>query len=365
MNNKIVKITAIVIFIIFLLGIAGPLAYMIASAQPTQSDLDAVRSEKKSTLEMITELEIELNAADNDVRLLNEEIEKSTKELDEVTEKLKAAEELEKQMSEKTGERFRVMCEKGTFSYLDIIFSATNLTDFTDRTVIAKELAEYDKEVMDSMKAVKEDIASKKADIEMLVSSQEAAKNNLVSAKEELEAKKAKSLKTLQELEKNEAEYSAYLAEKARAEANFRQQYASTGSGSINIGNGTFMWPTNTTYITSNFSPNRVNPVTGVLRPHTGTDIGAQSGAPIWAAASGTVTFAGVNGGYGNCVIINHGNGVSTLYAHMSAIETSTGANVSKGTQIGRVGSTGNSTGPHLHFEVLTNGTPIDPMQFF
>ncbi len=363
MKNKIVKITAIIIAAIFLLGILGPLTYMIASAEPTQSDLDAVRSQKKSTLEKITELEIELNAADNNVRLINEEIEKSTKELEEVAEKLKAAEELERQMSEKTGERFRVMCEKGTFSYLDIIFSATNLTDFTDRTVIAKELAEYDKKVMDSMKAIKEDIAAKKADIETLVASQEANKATLVAAKEDLEARKEKSLKALKELEKNEAEYAAYLAEKAQAEAKFRQQYASTGKGTI--GSGTFIWPTNTTYITSNFSPNRVNPVTGVLRPHTGTDVGAQSGAPIWAAASGTVTFAGVNGGYGNCVIINHGNGVSTLYAHMSAIETSTGATVYQGALIGRVGSTGNSTGPHLHFEILTNGTPVDPMQFF
>ena len=363
MDKKIVKITAIIIAIIFILGIAGPITYMLASAAPTQSDLDAVRSEKKSTLEKITELEIELNAADNNVRVLNEEIEKSTKELEEVIEKLKAAEELEKQMSKKTGERFRIMCERGTFSYLDIIFSATNLTDFTDRAVIAKELAEYDKEVMDSMKAVKEEIASKKSDIEMLVASQETAKSTLISAKEELEARKEKSLKALRELEKNEQEYAAYLAEKTRAEADFRRQYASTGTG--NVKGISLIWPTNTNYITSNFSPNRVNPVTGVLRPHTGTDVGAQSGAPIWAAASGTVTFAGVNGGYGNCVIINHGNGVSTLYAHMSAIETSTGATVSQGARIGRVGSTGNSTGPHLHFEVLTNGTPIDPMQFF
>ena len=125
------------------------------------------------------------------------------------------------------------------------------------------------------------------------------------------------------------------------------------------------MWPTTSSAVTSEFSPSRVNPVSGQVRPHTGTDIGAESGAPIWASAAGTVVFAGENGGYGNCVIIDHGSGVKTLYAHMSAILTAKDAVVQQGDQIGRVGSTGNSTGPHLHFEVLIGEDPVNAMQFF
>jgi murein DD-endopeptidase MepM/ murein hydrolase activator NlpD len=105
--------------------------------------------------------------------------------------------------------------------------------------------------------------------------------------------------------------------------------------------------------------------VTGKLRPHTGTDIGAQYGAQIIAASGGTVIFAGWNGGYGNCAIIDHGGGVTTLYAHMSSISVVNGQSVSAGDPVGKVGSTGNSTGPHLHFEIMMNGVAVDPMQYF
>ena len=125
------------------------------------------------------------------------------------------------------------------------------------------------------------------------------------------------------------------------------------------------MWPSNCTIITSHFSPRRKNPVTGVYKRHTGVDIGAAYGTPIFAANGGRVTLAGWNSGYGNCVIIDHGGGKATLYAHMSSIGVSNGQAVTKGQTIGRVGSTGNSTGPHIHFEILINGTAVDPMQYF
>lgn len=105
--------------------------------------------------------------------------------------------------------------------------------------------------------------------------------------------------------------------------------------------------------------------MSGIYKRHTGTDIGASYGAEIVAANSGTVTLAGWNSGYGNCVIIDHGGGKATLYGHMSAYSVSQGQTVSKGQRIGSVGSTGNSTGPHLHFEVLINGVAVDPMQYF
>ena len=128
---------------------------------------------------------------------------------------------------------------------------------------------------------------------------------------------------------------------------------------------GEFMWPSNCTYITSHFSPRRKNPVTGIYKRHTGVDIGAQYGTSIFAANSGTVTLAGWYSGYGNCVIIDHGGGRATLYGHMSSIKVSNGQNVSKGQTIGLCGSTGNSTGPHIHFEILINGVAVDPMQYF
>ena len=108
-----------------------------------------------------------------------------------------------------------------------------------------------------------------------------------------------------------------------------------------------------------------MHPILGVMKFHAGEDIGAPSGTPILAADSGTVILAGVNGGYGNCVMISHGNGRVTLYGHMSSIAVSNGASVTQGDVIGYVGSTGLSTGPHLHFEVRVDGATTDPKSYF
>ena len=117
-------------------------------------------------------------------------------------------------------------------------------------------------------------------------------------------------------------------------------------------------------YITSRFGL-RTHPITGEQKNHTGLDVGAAYGATVIAADGGVVTLAGVYGGYGNCVMIDHGNGYVTLYGHLSSISVSEGQGVSSGATIGYVGSTGIATGPHLHFEILSGGSRTDPEQFF
>ena len=129
---------------------------------------------------------------------------------------------------------------------------------------------------------------------------------------------------------------------------------------------GVMAWPIakGGTYITSDYGI-REHPIQGIIKKHTGMDIGnAGFGAPVIAAADGVVSMASYYGGYGNCVMINHGNGVSTLYGHGQKILTTVGTTVKKGDLIMEVGSTGNSTGPHLHFEVRINGTPVDPKPY-
>ena len=364
MNKKMVRIIAITIAALLVLGLLGPLAYTFVFAVPTESG--SIAEDKKTTLEDVSRIEQELNAAEEKVRELNEKIFQSAEALEEIDEKMSAAQELEKKYNEESGKRFRVMCEKGMMSYLDIIFSAESLTDFTDRIVIAKELAEYDRDIMNAIKSVNDEIAGQKNSAEELLAEQQNAMAEIESTKTELENKKAELKTVLAQLEADEKAYIQYVEEKNRAETELRNQYSARGAVSVSdVENGMFVWPVNSHNITSGFSPNRVNPVSGKVLPHTGTDIGANNGDPIIAAAGGTVSFAGVNSGYGNCVIINHGDGISTLYAHMSSISVSEGDSVVQGDMIGRVGSTGNSTGPHLHFEIMLGGTPVDPMQFF
>ena len=128
-------------------------------------------------------------------------------------------------------------------------------------------------------------------------------------------------------------------------------------------GHGVLAVPIPGAPITSGFGP-RVHPIYGDVRMHTGIDFGASTGTPIHAAADGVVVSAGPLGGYGNATVIDHGNGLATLYGHQSSIAVAPGQRVSRGQVIGYVGCTGLCTGPHLHFEVRVRGTPVDPMQY-
>jgi murein DD-endopeptidase MepM/ murein hydrolase activator NlpD len=147
-----------------------------------------------------------------------------------------------------------------------------------------------------------------------------------------------------------EAEYNALQA----------QISASVSRGNPVQGNGRFVWPVNGG-VTSGFGA-RAHPLFGESRMHAGIDIGASSGASIKAADDGVVVMAGLNGGYGNWTLVDHGGGLATGYGHQSSISVSVGQRVGRGEAIGRVGSTGESTGPHLHFELRVNGNPVDPM---
>ncbi len=136
-------------------------------------------------------------------------------------------------------------------------------------------------------------------------------------------------------------------------------------SNPVSYDGGQFMWPVpSTRYITSPYGY-RIHPVYNYKKFHSGIDIGASYGVDIVAAADGTVTLATTNGGYGKCVIINHGSGITTLYAHNSQLLVSNGQSVTRGQVVAKAGSTGVSTGPHLHFEVRVNGSTTDPMPYF
>ncbi len=368
MSKKAVKIAAIAIAFLFLLGIIAPLVTSVVYGQPTDAKLKDMKEQEKSAIQAVNELEKKLNEATDKVYLLEESIKLKEEELKVIDEELKAAEEAEAKQMDKFKKRITVICESGPTSYLDIIFAATSFSDLIDRVVIAREIAEYDNNILDSMEKVKQEIHDRKTRMEEIKQQQENEKNELDSALTELEKKKDEATAYMKKLQQDTAEYQAYLDAQAREKEAAKNRAGITSFGNADtsrIKSGAFLWPTNSWYITSQFSPNRVNPVTGVLRPHTGTDVGASQGAPVWAAKSGKVILAEYNGGYGNCVIISHGNGVTTLYGHMSAILVSVGSSVEQGQQIGRVGSTGNSTGPHLHFEVLIDGNPVNPMQYF
>ncbi len=382
MDRKIVRVIAMIIAVAMVLGVfAVGISYVFAANEQSQIDasqkkvneqqnkINEIKKEQALTAEGIEKLKKETVTIQAQIDTKNAEIAETDKKLQKAEKELAEAKEKSENQYEAYKERFRVMCEEGSVSYLEIIFSSNSIMDFVNNIETAKEISEYDKKIYDEMKKSEEKIQKLTDEIASTKKRQEAEKSVLAQQKSALDAKQSELEAAKRALQSDADAAQKIIDEEIRKQNALKAQMAASlsksGDGSVYSG-GAFLWPTpSCTYITSHFAPQRVNPVTGKLRPHTGTDIGAQYGATIIAAASGTVKFAGWNGGYGNCVIIDHGGGRSTLYAHMSSIGVSSGQVVAAGQTVGKVGSTGNSTGPHLHFEVLINGTAVDAMQYF
>lgn len=383
MNKKTVRWISMIIAAIFIFGTISSIVFEIAYAETTQQKinkaeqnkkdaqkkLNAANTKKAKTLADKERLEKEAGQLQTQIEALDKKIADTKADLAVEQEKLDVATEKANEKYDVFQERFRVMCEQGDVSYIEMLLSAKSFSDFVDKAEIMKEISRYDKAVFDEMDKAREQIEKSRDEIAKLKETQEASAKDLEGQKAALVQKQNEQAAYIRELEKDTATYQRIIDEADAAMASLRASISgslSKTSGGAKYVGGEFTWPTPSChYITSQFSPRRKNPVTGIYKRHTGTDIGASYGAAIVAANGGTVTLAGWNSGYGNCVIIDHGGGKATLYAHMSAYSVSRGQTVSKGQRIGSVGSTGNSTGPHLHFEVLINGTAVDPMQFF
>ena len=227
---------------------------------------------------------------------------------------------------------------------------------------------------IDALKSQKSQLASQKSSLQSTINSLQGQQNDQIALKNALDEKNAITVKQILNLNEQIELHTQLIEQKTKevdeaqkvAELNRQQQQqqqpGNTGNTGSTVGTGNLVWPSYCTYITSRQGP-RVHPVTGEFKNHGGTDIGASYGSAIYAADSGTVVRSadGWNGGWGNYVMINHGNGMQTLYAHMSSRAVSVGQTVSRGQTIGYVGSTGMSTGPHLHFEMYINGSRVDP----
>lgn len=285
----------------------------------------------------------------------------------------------------------------GKVGYLELLLTSTSIKDFFARQEMIQSIAEHDTELIEYMKEQRDFIEEKKTELKAQRASVEVAKNKLNSRKNDLtKASRDKELamgrletdkvalereidkfnqdskrvgnqivaaqKALEAKRAEEAR-KAEEAKKAAENNNSNQSSGSqTGSNDNPYTGGRMAWPVPGYSRISSYYGYRVHPVLGIPKGHTGIDIPAPTGTPVKAGASGTVIFSGWNGGYGNAVIIDHGNGIATLYGHNSSLLVSVGQKVSTGQAIARVGSTGMSTGPHCHFEVRKNGNTVDPL---
>ncbi len=296
---------------------------------------------------------------------------------------LEDAIELEEYQKERLRERIRNMEENGDMAYVEVILEATSFSSLLTRMDDISEIVEYDDALEKKYIAAREETEATKAEYEEIQEGQLIKKDELEVAKAKLEADVAASIVVIQQLEAEigtrQSEYDAFYAEQAALETEIAEMLAEleeqrkaaeeaaangTGSGAYIGGTGTYIWPL------PGYSPGsaygwRIHPIYGYEKFHNGEDVGAPSGTPILAADSGTVMMATYNGGYGNYVMIDHGGGQGTGYAHMTSFAVSAGQTVTQGQVIGYVGSTGLSTGPHLHYETYVNGAAVDPKQYY
>ena len=276
--------------------------------------------------------------------------------------------------------RVRDIYINGRLSYLDVVVGSKDFSDFANRMEMLKRILQSDMDLINTIKTEREEIASKKAKLEedraKVLELEKVAqeKQNLINQKKaERQAVLERAMndrdtaeRAYNELMASSASITAMLqqraAERAAAAAAAASQGGSGGGATWVQGTGQLAAPV-VAPITSDFGW-RIHPIYGTRRLHAGTDFGVDEGTPVHAADGGVVVEAGWVSGYGYTVIIDHGNGMSTLYAHNSDVAVSPGQTVSKGQVVSYSGNTGGSTGPHLHFEVRINGEPTDPMGY-
>lgn len=270
--------------------------------------------------------------------------------------------------------RVRAMEEAGTVSYWSILFDSADFADLLDRATFVSEIMEADNKIMDDLAALRKSIEAQKAELETSRADQQTQRDALVAQKKELDAKEADAAALVQKIQSQESEYQssrdALKREEEEVEAQIikkqKEIQAKIAAGQISFDPGTgWQWPVPGRYkITSTFGP-RIHPITGLPGNHTGTDVAAPKGTAILAALGGVVTISTYNNSYGNYVVVQHDNGIATLYAHMSSRAVSEGQIVTQGQTLGYVGSTGSSTGNHLHLEFRVNGKRQDALNYY
>ena len=355
---------------------------LTAKQKEQQKTISNLRAKKASIVEQKAALDQEMNLAQQEIEVVKEQITAYDQQIEDKGVELEAAKQEEEAQTVRFRSCVRHLEEYGQMSYIAILLEATSLSDLLARMDMVGEVIAYNKQVQADMTAAREKVETVKAELEDARVELQDKQSELETKQVELQQKSSEAAALLANLESNidaykqvqdqyaqqeqavQSQIDKQVEELRRQEEQNKKNDPSYDPGKVNGATGSMMWPCPSCHtITSPFGW-RYHPIYQTQKYHSGVDIGASYGATIVAADGGTIITAGTVSGYGNCVVINHGNGITTLYGHMSSIAVRVGQKVSKGQTIGYVGSTGNSTGPHLHWEVTVNGVRQNPLNY-
>ena len=325
-----------------------------------QDKIDAVKEDKDAALQTKLLLDQRNSVLEEQIRTVNKQIANTTEAIAEYEQK-------EQEQYELFCRQTRQEEERGHISYWSVLFKATGFADLLSRIDFINEVMEYNQRVIADLRAVREQLDQSRRELE-------EQKADLSATQQELESQIAEADRIINEFISTEKGLEAMLKEEeeefdrvTEELENYHEETGDLSTGEDDPGTGSVLdgliWPSKARYITSPFG-NRNTGIPGASTDHQGVDIGASYGSSVFAAQSGKVIQAGWNGGYGYCITISHGDGVTTLYAHLSDYDVRVGSQVVRGQVIGKCGSTGISSGPHIHYEIRVNGRAIDPLPY-
>ena len=406
------KILAVIMSAVMLVSLSNVAFAEVAEEEKKQlqeieKKNNELAKERNAAQQQVNELENQVAEVSNTLNKTNDQLTKTETKINKTKKKLKKAQEKEVSQYESMKVRIQYMYENGNTQMIDLLFNSDSITDFMDKAEYITELSQYDRNMLNALVQTKEQIATAKKDLETqrgkLVSLQKTQKESMkkliaLSEEKQEEVKSFNGQIAANERHAEDLESEIRTQEKAAAEAASRAAAEEASRAAAKkeaeqkatqkrepetvapttpkkksepetlppyhnprtIGTGSYGWPLpGYTYLSSNYGD-----TDGRTAPHNGIDIPAPAGTQIVAAAAGTVEWAYYSNSAGNWVGINHGNGVYTVYMHMSAIGVSQGMKVSEGSPIGYVGTTGWSTGNHLHFGVRVNGVWQNPWNY-
>lgn len=341
---------------------------LAAQIKALEKQLAQAKKDQASALKQKNLLSSQISAYQEDIDNTNSLIAAYEKQIDEQQQLIVLNTADYDDLYEKLKDRIRVMYENGDVSYLEVLLTSANISDLVTRADMVNAIVGADRKKLNELLEARARIEEAKAKLEATKTGLEEKKSELSAKKNTLAQKQSEADRLLSQLSSQVTANKENLIELEKEEEKVAKEIAAAAkeaAGKKQYVGGTFSWPLPGYTRISSYFGMRVHPITKKYKLHTGIDLPAPKGTAILSANYGTVIKAQYNTAYGNFVMVDHGGGKVTLYAHMSKMSVKKGDEVAKNQKLGEVGTTGYSTGNHLHFEIIINGSQVNPLNYY